>query len=69
MRSLMNLPFTLEMSELEAEFIKETAKENMVQLKQHKSVGGYACFCASAMPLAGVEKLVAFMKGFHTRHA
>ncbi|GAB4824832.1 Phosphoserine aminotransferase, partial [Ancistrocladus abbreviatus] len=28
-RSLMNVPFTLEKSELEAEFIKETAKEKM----------------------------------------
>ena len=35
MRSLMNVPFTLE-KELEAEFIKEVAKENMVQLKGHR---------------------------------
>ena len=34
-RSLMNVPFTLE-KELEAEFIKEVAKENMVQLKGHR---------------------------------
>ncbi|CAG7871874.1 unnamed protein product, partial [Brassica rapa] len=27
-------------SELEAEFIKEAAKEKMVQLKGHRSVGG-----------------------------
>ena len=32
-RSLMNVPFTLEKSGLEIEFIKEAAKENMVQLK------------------------------------
>ncbi|GAB4856582.1 Phosphoserine aminotransferase [Ancistrocladus abbreviatus] len=31
-RSLMNVPFTLEKSELEAEFIKEAAKEKMVAL-------------------------------------
>ena len=36
MRSLMNVPFTLEKSELEAEFIKEVAKENIVQLKRHR---------------------------------
>ena len=35
-RSLMNVPFTLEKSELEAEFIKEVAKENMVQPKVHR---------------------------------
>ncbi|KAF3960375.1 hypothetical protein CMV_014904 [Castanea mollissima] len=38
-RSLMNVPFTLEKSGLEIEFIKEAAMENMVQLKWHKSVG------------------------------
>ena len=55
MRSSMNLPFTLEMSELEAEFIKETAKENMVQLKRHKSAGGMRASVYNALPLAGVE--------------
>ncbi|KAL5716343.1 phosphoserine transaminase [Ranunculus cassubicifolius] len=39
-RSWTNVPFTLEKSELEAEFIKEAAKEKMVQLKGHRSVGG-----------------------------
>ena len=36
-RSLMNVPFTLEKSDLEAEFIKEAAKEKMIQLKGHRS--------------------------------
>ncbi|KAL2497568.1 Phosphoserine aminotransferase 2 [Abeliophyllum distichum] len=36
-RSLMNVPFTLAKPELEAEFIKEAAKEKMVQLKGHRS--------------------------------
>ena len=68
-RSLMNVPFTLEKSELEAEFIKEAAKENMVQLKGHRSVGGMRASIYNAMPLAGVEKLVAFMKDFQARNA
>ena len=67
-RSLMNVPFTLEKSELEAEFIKEAAKEKMVQLKGHRSVGGMRASIYNAMPLAGVEKLVAFMKEFRARH-
>lgn len=67
-RSLMNVPFTLEKSELEAEFIKEAAKEKMVQLKGHRSVGGMRASIYNAMPLAGVEKLVAFMKDFQARH-
>ncbi|KAJ4970460.1 hypothetical protein NE237_003559 [Protea cynaroides] len=68
-RSLMNVPFTLERSDLEAEFIKEAAKEKMVQLKGHRSVGGMRASIYNAMPLAGVEKLVAFMKNFQARHA
>ncbi|KFK30206.1 hypothetical protein AALP_AA7G231900 [Arabis alpina] len=67
-RSLMNVPFTLEKSELEAEFIKEAAKEKMVQLKGHRSVGGMRASIYNAMPLAGVEKLVAFMKDFQAKH-
>ncbi|KAF9599526.1 hypothetical protein IFM89_038746 [Coptis chinensis] len=67
-RSLMNVPFTLEKSELEAEFIKEASKEKMVQLKGHRSVGGMRASIYNAMPLAGVEKLVAFMKDFQSRH-
>ncbi|OAY60967.1 phosphoserine aminotransferase 2, chloroplastic [Manihot esculenta] len=67
-RSLMNVPFTLEKSDLEAEFIKEAAKEQMVQLKGHRSVGGMRASIYNAMPLAGVEKLVAFMKDFQARH-
>ncbi|XP_044470265.1 phosphoserine aminotransferase 2, chloroplastic-like [Mangifera indica] len=68
-RSLMNVPFTLEKSELEGEFVKEAAKENMVQLKGHRSVGGMRASIYNAMPLAGVEKLVAFMKDFQAKHA
>ncbi|KAL7223736.1 hypothetical protein ACSBR1_025229 [Camellia fascicularis] len=57
-RSLTNVPFTLEKSELEAEFIQEAGKEKMVQLKGHRSVGGMRASIYNAMPLAGVEKLI-----------
>ncbi|CBI23565.3 unnamed protein product, partial [Vitis vinifera] len=49
--------------------LKEAAKEKMVQLKGHRSVGGMRASIYNAMPLAGVEKLVAFMKDFQARHA
>lgn len=68
-RSLMNVPFTLEKSELEGEFVKEAAMEKMVQLKGHRSVGGMRASVYNAMPLAGVEKLVQFMKDFQAKHA
>ena len=65
----MNVPFTLGKSELEREFIREASKENMVQLQGHKSVGGMRASIYNAMALAGVEKLVAFMKDFQAKHA
>ena len=68
-RSLMNVPFTLEKSRLETKFIKEAAKENLVELRQHKSVGGMRASIYNALPLAAVEKLVAFMKDFQARYA
>ncbi|XP_031496333.1 phosphoserine aminotransferase 1, chloroplastic-like [Nymphaea colorata] len=68
-RSHMNVPFTLEKSELEAEFIKEAAAQGMVQLKGHRSVGGMRASIYNAMPLEGIQKLVAFMKGFQAKHA
>ncbi|KAK1264311.1 hypothetical protein QJS04_geneDACA009452 [Acorus gramineus] len=67
-RSLMNVPFTLENSELEKVFIEEAKKEGMVELKGHRSVGGMRASIYNAMPLAGVKKLVAFMKDFQARH-
>ncbi|KAM3362893.1 phosphoserine aminotransferase 2, chloroplastic [Capsicum galapagoense] len=67
-RSLMNVPFTLAKPELEGEFVKTAAGEEMVQLKGHRSVGGMRASIYNAMPLAGVEKLVAFMKEFQAKH-
>ncbi|ERN15284.1 hypothetical protein AMTR_s05696p00004940 [Amborella trichopoda] len=68
-RSLMNVPFTLEKSELEADFIKQAASQGMVSLKGHRSVGGVRASIYNAMPLAGVETLVPFMREFKAKHA
>jgi phosphoserine aminotransferase len=68
-RSLMNVPFTMAKgADLEKKFITEATKENMLQLKGHRSVGGVRASIYNAMPLSGVEKLVAFMKDFEARN-
>uniref|UniRef100_A0ACD5WEQ7 Uncharacterized protein n=1 Tax=Avena sativa TaxID=4498 RepID=A0ACD5WEQ7_AVESA len=68
-RSLMNVPFTLaKAADFEKQFIAEAAKENMLELKGHRSVGGVRASIYNAMPLSGVEKLVAFMKDFQARN-
>lgn len=68
-RSLMNVPFTLAKgADFEKQFIAEAAKEGMLQLKGHRSVGGVRASIYNAMPLSGVEKLVTFMKDFQARN-
>ncbi|MBD3317648.1 MAG: 3-phosphoserine/phosphohydroxythreonine transaminase [Chitinivibrionales bacterium] len=68
-RSLMNVPFVLPTEELNATFIKQAAQNGLVTLKGHRSVGGMRASIYNAMPLEGVEKLVAFMKKFETENA
>jgi phosphoserine aminotransferase len=40
-----------------------------VTLAGHRSVGGMRASLYNAMPLAGVEALVGFMKEFERKHA
>ena len=63
-RSLMNVPFVTGDEELDAKFVKEAAAAGLVNLKGHRSVGGMRASIYNAMPVDGVEKLVAFMKAF-----
>ncbi|MEW6690102.1 MAG: 3-phosphoserine/phosphohydroxythreonine transaminase [Pseudomonadota bacterium] len=68
-RSRMNVPFTLADPKLDDAFLKGAEKEGMVQLKGHRSVGGMRASIYNAMPLAGVERLVAYMREFEKSHA
>ena len=63
-RSLMNIPFVTGNEELDAKFVKEAAAAGFVNLKGHRSVGGMRASVYNAMPVEGVEKLVAFMAQF-----
>ncbi len=63
-RSLMNVPFVTGNDDLDAKFIKEATANNFVNIKGHRSVGGMRASIYNAMPIEGVEKLVAFMKEF-----
>lgn len=63
-RSLMNVPFVTGNDELDAKFIKEATANDFVNIKGHRSVGGMRASIYNAMPIEGVEKLVAFMKEF-----
>ena len=68
-RSLMNVPFVTGNEELDAKFVKEAAAAGFVNLKGHRTVGGMRASIYNAMPKAGVEKLVEFMKKFEEENA
>ena len=63
-RSLMNVPFVTGNPDLDAKFVKEAEAAGFVNLKGHRTVGGMRASIYNAMPMEGVEKLVAFMKKF-----
>ena len=67
-RSWMNVPFTLREPNLDKNFLSEARAAGLVNLEGHRSVGGMRASLYNAMPLEGVQALVAFMKEFQRRH-
>jgi phosphoserine aminotransferase len=63
-RSWMNVVFTLADANLDAEFLKGAVKAGLPGLKGHRSVGGMRASIYNAMPEAGVQALVDYMKEF-----
>lgn len=63
-RSLMNVPFVTGDADMDAKFVKEAKEAGFENLKGHRSVGGMRASIYNAMPIEGVEALVAFMKKF-----
>jgi phosphoserine aminotransferase len=63
-RSRMNVPFRLADSALEADFLAGAAKNDLVELKGHRSVGGMRASLYNAMPIEGVQALVDYMADF-----
>ena len=63
-RSLMNVPFVTGDEAVDAKFVKEAAAAGFMNLKGHRTVGGMRASIYNAMPIEGVEKLVAFMEAF-----
>ncbi|MEE1306213.1 MAG: 3-phosphoserine/phosphohydroxythreonine transaminase [Agathobacter sp.] len=68
-RSLMNVPFVTGDADLDAKFVKEATEAGFVNLKGHRTVGGMRASIYNAMPIEGVEKLVAFMKEFEAKNS
>jgi phosphoserine aminotransferase len=67
-RSRMNVPFTLSNSSLDTSFLDAAQQQGLLQLKGHKLVGGMRASIYNAMPIQGVQTLVAFMQEFANTH-
>jgi phosphoserine aminotransferase len=67
-RSLMNVPFWLQDPQLDAAFLQGAQARGLLQLKGHRVVGGMRASIYNAMPIEGVQALVAYMKDFEAQH-
>jgi phosphoserine aminotransferase len=67
-RSLMNVPFITGDEALDAQFVKEAVAAGFQNLQGHRTVGGMRASIYNAMPIEGVEKLVAFMDSFESKN-
>ncbi|KAF8821107.1 putative phosphoserine aminotransferase [Cardiosporidium cionae] len=69
-RSAMNIPFRVgkQNEDLEKEFLLEAAKQHLVNLEGHRSVGGCRASLYTGMSLEGVYRLTEFMKIFQEEH-
>jgi phosphoserine aminotransferase len=63
-RSRMNVPFFLSDESRNDAFLTGAKARGLLQLKGHKSVGGMRASIYNAMPLAGVQALVDYMREF-----
>ena len=67
-RSMMNITFVTGDEAVDKKFCKEAEAAGFVNLKGHRSVGGMRASIYNAMPEAGVNALIDFMKGFEKRN-
>ncbi len=67
-RSRMNVPFTMARPDLEKAFLAGAREAGLVNLEGHRSVGGMRASIYNAMPQAGVDALIDFMKEFEASH-
>jgi phosphoserine aminotransferase len=65
----MNVPFWLTDETLNTEFLKQAEAQGLMALKGHRIVGGMRASIYNAMPLAGIQALVAFMKSFSAENS
>lgn len=73
-RSRMNIPLRIMSNgvpdeKLEAAFLAETAKANLLELKGHRAVGGIRVSLYNGISVDEAAKLVAFMRAFQSNNS
>lgn len=68
-RSIMNVCFYLANTELEPVFLQQANQQGLYALQGHRTVGGLRASLYNAMPMAGVDALIAFMQAFSKAHS
>ena len=68
-RSRMTIPFYLRDEGRNGDFLAGAKQRGLLQLKGHKSVGGMRASIYNAMPIEGVQALVAYLNEFAGRPA
>ena len=63
-RSLMNVCFNINREDLTQDFLSQAAQHGLLALKGHRVVGGLRASLYNAMPLSGVDALIAFMQEY-----
>ena len=66
-RSRMNIPFFLRDESRNDAFLAGAKAAGLLQLKGHKSVGGMRASLYNAMPIEGVQALIAYMQEFERK--
>lgn len=67
-RSLMNVVFVTGNEALDKKFTSEAKAAGLHNLGGHRSIGGMRASIYNAMPMEGVDALIAFMKKFETEN-
>lgn len=67
-RSRMNVTFVMENARLENDFLALAEQRELLQLKGHRSVGGFRASLYNALPLSSVHTLVDVMQEFEEQN-
>ena len=67
-RSRINVTWRMATDEITTKCIAEAAQNGLLEIKGHRSAGGFRASLFVPVPDEGVDKLADFLKDFMTKH-